>query len=88
MSVIKKQFRVAQLIAVCVKRNITPKNNNGFCDYILRVAATYYACEKRVGRNYVNVLIQAFKFDKWKSLVIHNEFLNEEEKKQWINTHS
>jgi len=81
-----KTHRINQLIAVCVKKEMTPKHN-GFCDYIVRVCATYYAVEKRTAKKYVHVLIESFRFDKWKSLIQNNNFLSEEEKAEWIRKH-
>lgn len=82
-----KQFHIAQLIAICVKKDLTPKKI-GFSDYIYRLCATYWVYERRTARKYVDILIQAFTFDKWKGLVKANTFLKEEEREAWIQKHS
>lgn len=81
----KKEFCINQLVAVCVKKNCTPKKT-GFCDLILRLCATYYGYERRTAKKYVDILIQSFNFDRWKTLVQQNTFLKEEEKNEWTKT--
>ena len=84
MSSMKEQ-RIRQLVAVCVKKNLTPKQT-AFCDFILRVTASYYGFTKRTAKQYVDILIRAYRFDVWKSLVQNNIHLEEEEKTKWINS--
>lgn len=82
MSSMKEQ-RIRQLVAVCVKKSLTPKKT-AFCNFILQVTASYYGFSKRTAKQYVDILIRAFRFDRWKSLVENNVHLEKEEKKQWM----
>jgi len=79
-----KEERIRQLVAVCVKKSLTPKKT-AFCDFILQVTAAYYGFSKRTAKQYVDILIRAYRFDRWKSLVDNNILLKEEEKNRWIN---
>lgn len=83
MSSMKEQ-RIRQLVAVCVKKGLTPKKTM-FCNFILQVTASYYGFSKRTAKQYVDILIRAYHFDHWKSLVENNIHLKEEEKTEWIN---
>lgn len=84
MSSMKEQ-RIRQLVAVCVKKSLTPKKT-AFCDFILRVTAAYYSFSKRTAKQYVDILIRAYHFDRWKSLVENNIHLEKEEQNKWINS--
>jgi len=79
----EKSNRVNQLVAVCVKKDLTP-SKTGFADFLIKLCATYFSCDKRTSRAYIDTLIQAFRFDKWKTLVSSNLFLSEEERKEWM----
>ena len=81
-----KSGRILQLVAVCVKKELTP-SQTGFADFIIRLSASYFQCDKRTSRSYIDTLIQAFRFDKWKSLVQQNLYLSEEEKVGWMTRH-
>ena len=75
------------MVAVCVKKDLTPKKT-GFCDFILRMCATYYSYEKRTAKKYVDILIQSFRFNRWLSLIKNNTYLKKEEQEKWITEHS
>jgi len=78
-----KEQRLRQLVAVCVKKGLNPKKTM-FCNYILQVTAVYYQFSKRTAKQYVDILIRAWHFDKWKSMVENNEYLEKEEQNEWI----
>lgn len=82
-----KEFHVFQLVAACVRKECTPRKV-GFADYILRLCAAYFQYERRTARQYVDILIQSFRHDRWKGLVETNVFLKEKERQEWILTHS
>lgn len=86
MSAMQKQFKIAQLVAICVKKGMTPKKN-GFCDFILNITASYWGFEKRTAKKYVDILIRSFQGDKWQYIVKDNLFLKEEEREEWMNIH-
>jgi len=83
----EKQFHISQLVATCIKKGYNP-TKIGFSDFVYRLCATYFGYEKRTTKNYIDVLIQSFRFDKWKSLVASNGFLSEDEKQQWMKAYS
>lgn len=82
MSSLKEQ-RLKQLVAVCVKKGLNPKKTM-FCNFILQVTAVYYQFSKRTAKQYVDILIRAYHFDKWNSLVTNNPYLEKEEQNKWI----
>lgn len=82
-----KEFHVRQLVAACVRKECTPLKI-GFADLVFRLCAAYFQYSRRSARQYVDILIQSFRHDRWKGLVEANIFLDEEEREQWILTHS
>jgi hypothetical protein len=78
-----KQERITTLVAVCVKNKVTPQKT-AFADFIIRACASLYAFEKRTSRAYVDVLIQSWRFDRWKSYVMQNVNLSMEEQQAWM----
>ena len=80
---VSRQDRTQRLVAACVKSHITPRKNS-FADFIRQLTATYFSLTRATGKGYTNVLIQAWGFDQWRSLVKSNPHLSLEEKQQWI----
>jgi hypothetical protein len=76
----------SKIVAVCVKRNITP-NKTGFADFLFRLSAAYYQNDRRTTKKYIDTLIQAYHFDRWRTLVEQTCFLTQEEKNLWIREH-
>jgi hypothetical protein len=82
----QKEQRVHQIVALCVKKGKHPYKT-AFCDFVIRACAALYNYDKRTAKTYVNILIGAWYFDKWRTLVQNNLRLTEEERQQWINSH-
>ena len=79
----EKHLRISQLVAVCVKKQKNP-SKVGFADFIHQLCAAYYGVDKRTRREYVDTLIQSWRFEKWKTLVQSNTYLSMEEKNEWM----
>jgi hypothetical protein len=82
----EKDQRLNQLIALCVRNNLTP-NKTPFCDFIIRACASIYGYEKRTAKSYVDILISAYRFNRWQNYVQFNPHLTDGEKQAWINLH-
>lgn len=80
---IRREDRTERLVAACVKSNITP-NNNRFATFVRQLTANYFSVTQATGKSYTDVLIQAWRFDKWGSLVKINPHLSLEEKQEWM----
>ncbi len=83
----RKDFRIDQLNAVCVKKGWTPKTT-GFADRLFGIMAAYFQLERRTARHYIKTLIDAWNHDKWATFVRGNELLTDEEKEAWIKQYS
>ena len=83
-----KNQRVEVLVALCVKNNKTPRQP-AFADKIKQYCSGYLdVTDKRTVRGYIDILINAWNLDNWKTRVENNLRLNEEERKSWISSHS
>ena len=78
-----KHERLCELVAVCVKNKLTPQKNI-FCDFILGACASLYGYERRTARSYVDVLLSAWRFDRWESYIQKNELLKEGDLAEWM----
>ena len=78
-----KEDRVQQLIAICVKNDKTPKKV-GFADFIYGVSAVRFLLSHKTVKEYIQVLVDAWRQDKWKHLVKSNDYLSREEKETWL----
>lgn len=81
-----KEDRVQKLIALCVKNKMSPQKN-AFAGFIHKVASGTFMVTKATAKSYIHTLIEAWRLDKWKSLVSSNQYLLREEKQKWINSH-
>jgi hypothetical protein len=80
------QDRVDQLIALCIRNNLTPANS-AFVEYIRKACATRFGLEKNKAKPFVEILVSAWRGDKWKYHVHQSSYLTKEEIDQWIKTH-
>ena len=86
MSRLRRGDVIDYLIAVCVKNNITP-TRTGFADFILRACAGKFGMDKAKGKSFIDALISAWKFDRWKNHIKDNPYLTPEEKEGWFKRH-
>jgi hypothetical protein len=75
------------LIAICVKNNITPKDVR-FAGLIRKVCASKFGYDKYKAKSFMEVLISAWRFNKWKNYVENSHYLTEEEKRKWVQEHA
>jgi len=82
-----REERIHQLIALCVKNNLTPLKN-AFAGFLQNVCISRFGIEKRTARNYIDSLIAGWRLDRWKQMLQENPYLTMEEKTTWITQHS
>jgi len=75
--------RLKQIIAYAVKNNIKGTDTK-FASCVIQVCASF-GIHKKTGREYLETLITAYKFNKWKSYLIHNKYIEKEDVENWIN---
>ena len=83
MSYYERQDRIEQLLAIMVKNEITPRRI-AFTDIVIRVSAMKFAVFLETAKEYAQVLIDAWRADKWESMVKENGYLTSEEKEKWF----
>lgn len=71
-----------QIVAELIRRDITPNSNN-FAD-VVRSLCAGFGLRTATTRDYVQTLINAFKYLKWKPFVENNDYLTPEEKQAWL----
>lgn len=77
---------VNYLIGVCVKNGVTPQKVT-FANFIRKVCASKFSMDKYKAKSYIDTLISAWQFDKWKGYVEESPYLTLEEKERWLKTH-
>ena len=83
-----KNQRVEVLIALCVKNDKHP-GKPAFADKVTQFCSGYLdVTDRRTIRGYIDILINAWNLDNWKTRVENNLRLTEEERKFWISSHS
>ncbi len=83
-----KNQRIEVLVALCVKNNKNPREP-AFADKITQYCSGYLdVTDKRTVRGYIDILINAWHLDYWKTRVEHNLRLTVEERSAWISLHS
>lgn len=75
--------RLKQIVAVLVKNDICGTETR-FCDSVLNIAATQ-GVRTATARDYVAVLLRAYRHDRWKSYLLHNPYIEKEEAEKWIS---
>lgn len=73
---------INQLVALCVKNRRNP-SKIGFADFIIWVCHKRFAYRWRVAHDYIDVLLEIWRIDKWKSKVDESQYLSDEEKLAW-----
>jgi hypothetical protein len=82
----ERRDRIAQIVALCVKNNITP-NNAAFADFVIRVSEARFGVRRETSKSYIAAILSAWRYDKWKTILQENVYLQEAEKQKWIQTH-
>ena len=74
--------RLRQIIAECVKRKLTPKKI-GFANHIQSIVADFGLTPETV-KGYIWNIMQSWNRNYWASYIKNNDYLTEEEIKEWI----
>lgn len=77
--------RLRQLVAYCVKLNLTP-SKTGFADFIIHKSSTF-GVSVGTSKGYITTLVEAWHHNQWKSYIENNNYLTKEEQTKWIQTH-
>jgi len=74
--------RLRQIVAELVRRNATP-DKVGFADLVQTLVASF-GLSTSVATDYIETLVRAWRYLKWKPFIQYNDYLTEEEKKVWF----
>lgn len=81
-----RKDRIQQIIALCIKNDITPSQST--CSgFVRKICSARFALGKDTARSYTETVFSAWKADHWKFLVTGNPYLTEEEIEKWPKTH-
>lgn len=75
--------RLHEIVAVAIKNQITPQKI-GFADFVIRFAESKYGVSKSTAKSYVITLVDAWRHDRWITMVRDNPNLTPEEKREWM----
>lgn len=73
---------INQLVALCVRNNRNPYTN-AFADFVIKVCWKRFGYGLRISHEYIDTLLIIWHFDLWKSKVMDNLYLSDEEKQAW-----
>jgi hypothetical protein len=74
------------LVAICIKNNVTPDNVR-FAGLIRKACASKFGYDKYKAKSFIDALISAWSFNKWKNYVEDSPYLTTEEKEWWLQQH-
>jgi len=74
--------RLRWIVAELVKRNITPNHNN--FTSVVRSLAAGYGLSTKTANDYVDTLIETWRYLKWKPFLQHNDYITQEEIETWL----
>lgn len=73
---------INQLVALCAKNKKIP-SKIGFADFIIWVCWKRFGYRWRVAHDYIDILLEIWHVDKWKTRVEENPYLDEKTKQAW-----
>jgi hypothetical protein len=74
------------VVALSIK-NQTDPNKNTWMAFAKRVITQKFGCDEKTLKWDIDNLISQWSFDKWKTLVDSNPYLDATETEAWINSH-
>jgi hypothetical protein len=77
---------ITYLVAICIKNNVTP-NDSRFAGLIRKACAAKFGYDKYKATSFIDALISAWRFNKWKDYVEDSPYLTKEEKERWLKQH-
>lgn len=81
-----KLDRIDQVIALCVKNNMTP-DKNPFAGFVIKICSIRFGLDESTARSYIRTIISAWRGDRWKYNIKQNAYLTKEETEKWIQNH-
>jgi hypothetical protein len=74
------------LVAVCVKNGVTPFDVR-FAGFIQKACAAKFGYDRQKAKSFIDALISAWRFDRWRSFVEESPYLTSGEKMVWMEKH-